>query len=566
MRFSRNAVRLGLLAFALSLTVAPFLAESAAQLATPLNNATSSLAAPHQNGSGTLVLKTGEGSRFGAPTPDAPIRVTVAARSTLVNGQVAATSTQTIFRVEGRTGDTLTGLTAIEGTTDQNFLKLDPVASLITAGTIAEVQDAVTTTKADVSGLSDSIDQVAGTVATKADDASVVKLTGDQSVSGVKTHTSDLALGTNAKLVASRPTLGTVGASCFKFDPSAAPAMQIGGSSLIDTGSPGDRTHFVWSIGTNLDGSNRPIDPTKSYCRYAMEYNYWNPSGIGFGPEYTHEFHLPAAHIVTAPGVFSELRPLTIAVGDTSRKAVVLVNASAFSIGDESSTHAKGGYNFDGDTAFWNLLYNNGSGPDGTIYSFAGGKTSDVFAFGRGPVPATKIHNGSQIAEQLQLGGVVKYTRGVDSANGGQYTLIGPTGTTLETSWTAAGVSNKYYNERLKVGGFLTLAAQVQIQPDSASTIGHAVRAATSQTADLNQSIDSAGAVRVRVNKDANLIIRRNTAPADVDLNASEFSLWLDDTPGATVLKVKAKDSGGTVRTGSIPLSWSGAVAERLAA
>lgn len=367
-----------------------------------------------------------------------------------------------------------------------------------------------------------------------------VQTTGDQSIAGTKTHTDPVKLAAT-RLIASHPAISTFGASCFTFDPATAPAMQIGGSSLIDTGSPGDRVHFVWSIGTNLDGSNRPIDPTKSYCRYVMEYNYWNPVGLGAGPEYTHEFHLPAAHIVTAPGVFEELRPLTIAVGDSSRKAVVLVNASSFFIGDESSTHAKGGYNFDGDTAFWNLLYNNGSGPDGTIYSFAGGKTSDVFAFGRGPVPATKIHNGSQIAEQLQLGGVTKYTRGVDAANNGQCTLIGPTGTTLETSWTATGVSNKWYNERIRVGAFGTQAAQFQIGPDSANTIGLAFKMATSQVEDAIKILDAGGSTVFRVGPFGSLavggganLLKHLTATAALDFPSTASGATSDLTISLT--------------------------------
>lgn len=46
-----------------------------------------------------------------------------------------------------------------------------------------------------------------------------------------------------------------------------------------------------------------------------------------------------------------------------------------------------------------------------------------------------------------------------------------------------------------------------------------------------------------------------NAAPADADLGNGGFGLWLDATPGATKLMVKAKDSGGTVRTAAIALS-----------
>lgn len=44
-------------------------------------------------------------------------------------------------------------------------------------------------------------------------------------------------------------------------------------------------------------------------------------------------------------------------------------------------------------------------------------------------------------------------------------------------------------------------------------------------------------------------------APANAALFTSSFALWLDATPGATKLMIKAKDSGGTVRTGEIPLA-----------
>jgi len=47
----------------------------------------------------------------------------------------------------------------------------------------------------------------------------------------------------------------------------------------------------------------------------------------------------------------------------------------------------------------------------------------------------------------------------------------------------------------------------------------------------------------------------QTAAPASALLSSSEFALWLDATPGATKLMVKAKDSGGTVRTATINLA-----------
>lgn len=41
---------------------------------------------------------------------------------------------------------------------------------------------------------------------------------------------------------------------------------------------------------------------------------------------------------------------------------------------------------------------------------------------------------------------------------------------------------------------------------------------------------------------------------ASPTISDSDFAFWLDDTPGATIFNIKAKDSGGTVRTVAIPL------------
>ncbi len=44
-------------------------------------------------------------------------------------------------------------------------------------------------------------------------------------------------------------------------------------------------------------------------------------------------------------------------------------------------------------------------------------------------------------------------------------------------------------------------------------------------------------------------------APATGDLSSSSFGFWIDGTVGATFFNIKAKDSGGTVRTASIALT-----------
>ena len=50
-------------------------------------------------------------------------------------------------------------------------------------------------------------------------------------------------------------------------------------------------------------------------------------------------------------------------------------------------------------------------------------------------------------------------------------------------------------------------------------------------------------------------LVLQGAAPADGDLVAGQVALWLDETAGATKLKVKAKDAAGAVRTGEVVLS-----------
>jgi len=51
------------------------------------------------------------------------------------------------------------------------------------------------------------------------------------------------------------------------------------------------------------------------------------------------------------------------------------------------------------------------------------------------------------------------------------------------------------------------------------------------------------------------LISVQNSAPADNDIAASQFILWLDDTNGAGALNIKAKTANGTVVTGTVALT-----------
>lgn len=86
------------------------------------------------------------------------------------------------------------------------------------------------------------------------------------------------------------------------------------------------------------------------------------------------------------------------------------------------------------------------------------------------------------------------------------------------------------------------------------ASVALAVKGAASQTGNLEEFWDSSFNILYRVNKAGYAIIKKTVAIADADLNASEVCLWLTDTIGATLLNIKGKDSGGTVRTATVPL------------
>ncbi len=80
-------------------------------------------------------------------------------------------------------------------------------------------------------------------------------------------------------------------------------------------------------------------------------------------------------------------------------------------------------------------------------------------------------------------------------------------------------------------------------------------KGAASQTVSHQEWVDNSSNILSRVNKGGYFMTRKTAAPADGDLANSELAFWLDATPGATLAMFKAKDSGGTVRSGSVALA-----------
>lgn len=93
------------------------------------------------------------------------------------------------------------------------------------------------------------------------------------------------------------------------------------------------------------------------------------------------------------------------------------------------------------------------------------------------------------------------------------------------------------------------------------------VNAKAGQTGDLFQTYDGAGTKAFfvgsnggttalsRFNKDGYFMTTKSAAPADADINTGELALWVDTTAGAAKFMIKAKDSAGAVKTGSVTLA-----------
>jgi hypothetical protein len=115
------------------------------------NNVSTSLASAYSAGGGSLVLAAGTGAAFGSTFP---MTVTVAQAANV--GTTAEVNT--IFTVTGRTTDTLTGVTAAEGTTDRAYAAGDRVEVRWTGGLATAIETAV-------NGVENSTGITAGVIA-----------------------------------------------------------------------------------------------------------------------------------------------------------------------------------------------------------------------------------------------------------------------------------------------------------------------------------------------------------------------------------------------------------------
>jgi hypothetical protein len=95
--------------------------------------------------------------------------------------------------------------------------------------------------------------------------------------------------------------------------------------------------------------------------------------------------------------------------------------------------------------------------------------------------------------------------------------------------------------------------AKLEADAGAAGTTAFVVQAAVSQAATLLEVQDSAGNLLSSFNKAGYLMTRKTSGPANTDLAKPELTIWLDQS--GTSVGFKAKDGGGTVRTGNVALT-----------
>jgi hypothetical protein len=108
------------------------------------NDAASTLAAAYTPGAGSFVLASGAGANFPTPTVTNPIRLTVMPAAVAYNPATLTPAALRIFQATGKSGDTLTGISAVEGyADDKSFAIGDAICMAATAATFTDIHTAI---------------------------------------------------------------------------------------------------------------------------------------------------------------------------------------------------------------------------------------------------------------------------------------------------------------------------------------------------------------------------------------------------------------------------------------
>jgi Ca2+-binding RTX toxin-like protein len=120
--------------------------------------------------------------------------------------------------------------------------------------------------------------------------------------------------------------------------------------------------------------------------------------------------------------------------------------------------------------------------------------------------------------------------------------------------WFTGVNGNKGMSVGINNGGRNSAALDVDLKGTWSNEVGIRVRQQAGGTGNLFQAENSAGVVSSGFDKSGYLFTQLNAAPAASDLSPGEADFWFDSTAGASRLVVTARDTGGALVTGSIPL------------
>jgi hypothetical protein len=207
---------------------------------TPLNNVSTTVGALRGVGVTSLTVATGTGSKFGSPSPSAPIRITVIQAAGISGGIITDPTKLTIFSATGRSGDVLSGLTVIEGTTDLAFAVNDTVIMAPTAGAFSDIHGAINTLET-----------------TTALDSAVVHLAGPETITGAKTFNGGVTVGSlDGVLKGTTGVVGTAAAGTDYLAPFANQSANVvyAGPSSGGAASPAFRAIVAADV-PNLDAA-----------------------------------------------------------------------------------------------------------------------------------------------------------------------------------------------------------------------------------------------------------------------------------------------------------------------
>jgi hypothetical protein len=126
------------------------------------DNLSTLVGATHAAGASTLVVRAGDGGQFLTPTPTNPVWFVVG-KAAAIDGenQVTDRTLLTQFQATGRSGDTLTGVSAINGTTDLGFSTNDKVLGYYLFEQLQLAYDAINALEAGGGGGSGTVTSVA---------------------------------------------------------------------------------------------------------------------------------------------------------------------------------------------------------------------------------------------------------------------------------------------------------------------------------------------------------------------------------------------------------------------